>query len=122
MLECSSDAAVSFQARVSKNGMCGCKILSFIHSIDSLLAPAHLCMAPQPAGRPGVSGIQEAMHIMTMPSFTLKRSTLEDVDATVIGMFNMGRGGKEYIDGQDPFLGEACLGREGEYQLESDVV
>ena len=29
---------------------------------------------------------------------------------------------QEYVDGRDPFLGEACLGREGEYQLESDVV
>jgi hypothetical protein len=52
----------------------------------------------------------------------LKRSTLEDVDVTVVDMFNTGRGGEEYVDGRDPFLGEACLGREGEYQLESDVV
>ena len=57
-----------------------------------------------------------------MPSFILKFSTLEDMDAMVVDMFNTGRGGEEYLDGQDPFLGEACLGREGEYQLESDVV
>ncbi len=99
MLKCSSDAAISFQARVSKNGMCSCKILSFICSIDSLLALAHFCMAPQPAGQPGVSGIQELTHTTTVPSFTLKCSTLEDVDVTVVDIFDMGRGGKEYVDG-----------------------
>jgi len=39
------------------------------------------------------------MHIMTMPSFTLKCSTLEDVDMMVVNIFDIGRGGKEYIDG-----------------------
>jgi len=56
-------------------------------------------MAPQPASQPGVSGIQELTHTTTVPSFTLKCSTLEDVDVTVVDIFDMGRGGKEYVDG-----------------------
>jgi len=79
-------------------------------------------MVLQPTGQPGVSSIQELTHIMTVPSFTLKRSTLKDVDVMVIDIFDTGRGGEEYVDGRDPFLGEACLRREGEYQLESDVL
>jgi hypothetical protein len=59
---------------------------------------------------------------MTVPSLALKCSTLEDVDAVVVDLFDTGRGGEEYIDGRDPFLGEAYLRREGEYQLKSDAV
>ena len=83
-------------------------------SVDSLLAPAHFCMVPQPAGQPGISSVQEPIYITIMPSLTLKHSTLEDVDVAVIDIFDMGRGGKECIDGRDPFIGEAYLRREGE--------
>jgi hypothetical protein len=49
-----------------------------------------------------------------MLAFTLNCSTLEDVDVTVVDMFNMGNGGEEHVDGRDPFLGEACLKRQGD--------
>ena len=49
-----------------------------------------------------------------MLAFILNCSTLEDVDAMVVDMFNTGNRGKEHIDGQDPFLGEARLKRQGD--------
>jgi hypothetical protein len=45
--EGSCDAAISFQSRVSKSGMCGSKVSSSICSVDSLVTPALLCMLPQ---------------------------------------------------------------------------
>jgi hypothetical protein len=56
---------------------------------------------------------------MTMLSFALNCGTLEDVDTTIIDMFDTGNRGEEHIDGQHPFLGEVHLKRQGEYQLNS---
>ena len=54
------------------------------------------------------------MHVTPMLAFTLNRSTLEDMDTTVVDMFDMGNGGEEHVDGRDPFLGEVCLKRQGD--------
>src|SRR6266851_907940 len=93
------DAAVSFQARVNKNSTCGSKIFGSVGSVDSLVAPALFCVSPQPTGQPGISSIQEPMHVTTMLSFTLKRSTLEDVNMMAIDIFDTRLGGKEHVDG-----------------------
>jgi hypothetical protein len=37
------------------------------------------------------------------------------MDIMVIDIFDMGNAVEEHIDGQDPFLREACLTRQGEY-------
>ena len=111
MLEGSYDAAVSFQARVSKNGACCSKVFGLVGSIDSLIAPADFCMSPQATSRPGISSIQEPTHITAVLSFALNCSTLEDVDVTIVDMFDMGNRGEEHIDGRHPFLGEVCLKR-----------
>jgi hypothetical protein len=115
VLEGGSDAAISFQARVSKNGMCGSKVSSSVCSVDSLVTPALFCMLLQATSRPGISSIQEPMHITTMLSFALNCGTLEDVDTTIVDMFDTGNRGEEHIDGRHPFLREACLKRQGEY-------
>jgi hypothetical protein len=59
------------------------------------------------------------MHITAILSFALNCGTLEDVDAMIIDMFDTGNRGEEHIDGRHPFLGEVCLKRQGEYQLNS---
>ena len=79
--------------------MCGSKVFGSVSSIDSLVTPALFCMLLQPTGRPSISSIQEPMHITTVLSFTLKRSTLEDVDTMAIDIFDTRLGGKEHIDG-----------------------
>jgi hypothetical protein len=56
---------------------------------------------------------------MTVLAFALKCSTLEDMDTMVNDVFDIRNGGEEYIDGWDPFCEEACLKRQGEYQLKS---
>jgi hypothetical protein len=57
---------------------------------------------------------------MPMLAFILNYSTLEDVDIIVVNIFDMGNAVEEHIDGQDPFLGEARLIRQGEYHFNSD--
>src|SRR5216683_582910 len=54
------------------------------------------------------------MHITPMLAFTLNRCTLEDVDTTVVDIFDMGNAVEEHVDGQDPFLGEVHLKRQGD--------
>jgi hypothetical protein len=71
-------------------------------------------MSPQPTGRPGIASIQEPTHVTPVLAFTLNHGTLEDVDATVVNMFDTGNGGEEHVDGRDPFLGEARLKRQGD--------
>jgi len=99
VLEGSSDAAISFQARVSKNGTCSSKVSSSVCSVDSLITPALFCMSPQATSRPGISSIQELTHVTAVLSFALNCGTLKDVDAMIIDMFNMGNRGEEHIDG-----------------------
>jgi hypothetical protein len=99
--------------------MCGSKVSSSVCSIDSLVTPALFCMSPQATSRPGISSIQELTHVTAVLSFALNCGTLEDVDATIVDMFDTGNRGEEHIDGRHPFLGEACLKRQGEYQLNS---
>ena len=55
-----------------------------------------------------------------MLAFTLNYGTLKDVDTIVVNIFDMGNAVEEHIDGQDPFLGEACLIRQGEYHFNSN--
>jgi hypothetical protein len=99
VLKGGSDAAISFQARVSKNGTCSSKVSSSVCSVDSLVTPALFCMLPQATSQPGISSIQEPTHVMAMLSFALNCGTLEDVDMTIIDMFDMGNRGEEHIDG-----------------------
>jgi hypothetical protein len=49
------------------------------------------------------------MHITLVLAFTLNHGTLKDMDTMVVNIFDMGNAVEEHVDGQDPFLGEACL-------------
>ena len=79
--------------------MCCSKVFGSVSSIDSLVAPADFCMSLQATGRPGIPCIQEPTHVMTVLSFALNCGTLEDVDATIVDMFDTGNRGEEHIDG-----------------------
>jgi len=60
------------------------------------------------------------MHITLVLAFTLNHGTLKDMDTMVVNIFDMGNAVEEHVDGQDPFLGEACLIRQGEYYFNSN--
>ncbi len=78
--------------------MCSRKILGSVGSVDSLITLAHFHMSLQPTGQPGITRIQELMHVTPMLAFTLNHGTLEDVDTTVVNIFDIGNRGEEHID------------------------
>jgi hypothetical protein len=79
--------------------MCGSKVSSSVCSVDSLITLALFCMSLQATSRPGISSIQEPMHVTAVLSFALNCGTLKDVDVTIVDMFDTGNRGEEHIDG-----------------------